>query len=212
MYRNLVKKKAAPIFAAKKDMPITAEQANELIRRRRAIFPNTYTDEPIPDEVIAEILENANWAPTHKRTEPWRFKVFRGKALPRLGHYLAQWYKENTPAGQFLERKYDKALNNPQRSSCVIAICMQRDPQERIPEWEELAAVACAVQNIWLSCTAYGIGCYWSSPQSILEADEFLGLKKGERCLGLFYMGYHNMPAVPGKRQPVEEKVEWVRE
>ena len=193
-------------------MPITAEQASELIRRRRAIFPNTYTDEPIPDSVIREILENANWAPTHKLTEPWRFNVFRGKARERLGRYLAGWYKANTPADKFLERKYDKALANPQRSSCVIAICMQRDPEERVPEWEELAAVAGAVQNMWLSCTAYGIGCYWSSPRSILEADEFLGLKEGERCLGLLYMGYHEMPDIPGKRQPIEEKVEWIRE
>lgn len=193
-------------------MPITAEQTSELIRRRRAIFPNAYTDEHIPDKVIEEILENANWAPTHKLTEPWRFKVFRGNARRRLGEYLAQWYRDNTPAEQFLERKYKKALNNPQDSSCVIVICMQRDPQERVPEWEELAAVACAVQNIWLSCTAHRIGCYWSSPQAILEADEFLGLKAGESCLGLFYMGYHDMPEIPGKRQPVEEKVEWIRE
>ncbi|MCB0586246.1 MAG: nitroreductase, partial [Phaeodactylibacter sp.] len=155
-------------------MSLNAEQTNQLIRSRRAIFPNTYTEEPIPDEVIKEILENANWAPTHKRTEPWRFKVFRGEARRRLGEYLARWYKENTPSDKYLDRKYDKALNNPQRSSCVIAICMQRDPEERVPEWEELASVASAVQNMWLSCTAYGIGCYWSSPRSILEADEFL--------------------------------------
>ncbi|MCB0563315.1 MAG: nitroreductase [Phaeodactylibacter sp.] len=193
-------------------MPITAEQANELIRQRRAVFPNTYTNEPIPDEIVKEILENANWAPTHKLTEPWRFKVFRDKALLRLGQYLAQWYKEHTSPEQFLERKYNKSLTNPQRSSCVIAICMQRDPQERVPEWEELAAVASAVQNMWLSCTAYGIGCYWSSPRSILEANEFLDLKEGERCLGLFYMGYHDMPAIAGKREPIENKVTWITE
>lgn len=193
-------------------MPITAEQASELIRQRRSIFPNSYNSRHIPDEIIKEILENANWAPTHRLTEPWRFKVFRAEARRRLGEYLAGWYRENTPAEQFSERKYDKTLSNPQRSSCVIAICMQRDPQERVPEWEELASVASAVQNMWLSCTAYGIGCYWSSPRSILEADEFLGLKEGERCLGLFYMGYHDMPAIEGKRRPAGEKVEWVTE
>ena len=191
-------------------MPITAEQASELIRCRRAIFPNTYTGRHIPNEVIKDILENANWAPTHRLTEPWRFRVFRGDARRRLGEYLSQWYKDNTAAGEFSEKKFDKTLHNPQLSSCVIAICMQRDKQERVPEWEELAAVACAVQNMWLSCTACNIGCYWSTPQSILEADEFLGLKEGERCLGLFYMGYHDMPSLPGKRSPVEDKVEWI--
>ncbi len=191
-------------------MPITPEQASELIRRRRAIFPNTYKDKPIPEAIIREVLENANWAPTHRLTEPWRFKVFRGAARQQLSDYLAGWYKENTPAAQFSEKKYEKTKQKPLRSACVIAICMQRDPMERIPEWEEVAAVAAAVQNMWLSCTAYQIGCYWSSPRPMLEADEFLGLGEGERCLGLLYMGYYDMPPLPGKRGPIEEKVEWL--
>lgn len=193
-------------------MPTTPEQAGDLIRNRRSIFPNTYNDKTIPDDIIWEILENANWAPTHKLTEPWRFKVFRGKALKRLGQYLAGWYQANTPVDKFSEKKHDKTLKNPIRSSCVIAICLQRDPEARVPEWEELAAVACAVQNIWLSCTAHGIGSYWSTPRSILEADKFLGLAAGERCLGLFYMGYHDMPEMAGKRRDVAEKVKWVEE
>jgi len=66
-----------------------------------------------------------------------------------------------------------------------------------------------AVQNMWLSCTAINLGCYWSSPKAALEANEFLGLGEGERCLGLFYMGWHEMPEIPGKRGAVEEKVVW---
>lgn len=193
-------------------MAISPEQTNLLIRKRRAVFPATYIDKLIPDSIIKEILENANWAPTHKFTEPWRFKVFRGNGLQRLSDYLANWYKTNTPETLFSETKYLKTQRKPLRSSCVIAVCMQRDPKESVPEWEEIAAVACAVQNMWLTCSAYEIGCYWSSSKSIIEAREFLKLQPGERCLGLFYMGYHNMPEVEGKRRPIEEKVEWVEE
>lgn len=191
-------------------MFITPKQATELIRKRRAIFPKMYNDQPIRREVIAEILENANWAPTHKLTEPWRFKVFVGQALVRLSDYLGNFYKKNTPADQFSEVKFNKMRENPLKSACVIAICMQRDPTEQVPEWEEVAAVACAVQNMWLTCTAHGIGCYWSTPQAALKAGEFLGLQEGEQCLGLFYMGYHDSPDIPGKRRPIEEKVSWI--
>lgn len=193
-------------------MAISPEQANLLIRKRRAIFPETYIDKPIPEPIIRVILENANCAPTHKLTEPWRFKVFRGNALSRLSAYLANWYKNSTPAELFSEKKYQKTRQKPLRSSCVIAICMQRDPKESVPEWEEIASVACAVQNMWLTCSAYEIGCYWSSSKSIINADQFLGLQAGERCLGLFYMGYHNMPEIPGKRKPIDEKVTWMEE
>ncbi len=191
---------------------MTPEQVTELIRSRRAIFPNMYSDKPIPKEIIETILENANWAPTHKMTEPWRFKIFRGAARERLSDYLGDWYTSHTPAADFSDIKFKKAKEKPLQSNCIIAICMQRDPKESLPEWEELAAVAAAVQNMWLSCTAYGIGCYWSSPESILKADEFLGLQAGEKCYGLFYMGYYDGPELKSKRTPIEEKVEWIEE
>ncbi len=191
-------------------MSITPEQVSELIRKRRAIFPKTYNKRPISRDVIEEVLENANWAPTHKLTQPWRFKVFVGQKLQELGDYMSSFYKENTPAERFSEVKYNKLLSNPARSACVIAICMQRDSKEQIPEWEEIASVACAVQNMWLTCTAHDIGCYWSTPQAALEARDFLGLEEGERCLGLFYMGRHDLPELPGKRTPIERKARWM--
>lgn len=191
-------------------MSFAPDQITELIRRRRAIFPKTYIDKPIPKAIIEEVLENANWAPTHKFTEPWRFRVFTGEARAPLGHRLAELYKMKATVELFSEKKYEKNLQKPQRSGCVIAICMQRDPEERVPEWEEIAAVSCAVQNMWLTCTAHGIGSYWSSAKALQQDREFLNLEEGERCLGLFYMGYHELPDLPGKRKPIEDKVTWM--
>lgn len=193
-------------------MDLTAEQLNDLIRKRRAIYPHAYSDKPISRKVIEQLLENARWAPTHKLTQPWRFKVLTGKALERLSEYLAEHYRTNTPSDDFSQKKLNKIVEKPLKSACVIAICMQRDPQERLPEWEELAAVACAVENIWLSCTAYGIGCYWSSPSSITKPNEFLKLNEGERCLGLLYMGYSDQPMPPTPRDPIETKTTWIDE
>lgn len=187
-------------------------EVSNLLKSRRSIFPKTYNDSPIEKAVIEEVLENANWAPTHRMTEPWRFKVFRGKALEQLSTYLSTWYKENVPAENYSEKKFEKTRQNPLRSACVIAICMQRDPAESVPEWEEIAAVACAVQNMYLTCAAHNIGCYWSSPKSILQANEFLQLGEGESCLGLFYMGHHDLPPLQGKRQPIEDKTVWWEE
>lgn len=189
---------------------ITPEEATALIRQRRAVFPKMYNDSPLEESFIREVLENANWAPTHRRTEPWRFKVFHGKGLHRLGEFMAARYRDLTPAELYSESKYKNAYETPLRAGAIIAVCMQRDPEGRIPEWEEIAAVACAVQNMWLTCTAHGVGSYWSTPSSILNADEWLGLGAGERCLGLFYMGNYDPVDLPAKRTPVEEKTVWV--
>jgi nitroreductase len=190
---------------------MTPEQVNNLIRTRRSIYPQMLIDKPIADEIIWELLENANFAPTHKLTQPWRFKVFTEDAKGRFGQFLADTYKAVTLPEKFKESKFNKTLKKSQQAYAMIAICMKRDENGAIPEVEETNAVACAVQNIWLSAHAYGIGMYWSSPKFIYTqtANDFLGLKTGESCLGLIYMGYHEMPELPANRTPTAEKVEW---
>ena len=183
---------------------------DRLIRSRRSIFPRTYIDKPISKEIIEEVLENANWAPTHKMTEPWRFKVLVDDALIKLRDWQVNWYKTVFPKEKFSEKKLKKLQTAPLKAGCIIAICMQRDEKERVPEWEEIAAVACAVQNMWLTTSAHGIGAYWSSPGFIKDIGPFLKLKEGERCLGFFYMGYHDTPDIPVSRQPISDKVEWL--
>jgi nitroreductase len=187
------------------------EPITELIHRRRAIYPKSYVAErPVERALIEQLLENANQAPTHRLTEPWRFQVFHSaESRAELGAYLAEYYRKTTPESEFLAEKMQKSGENPLRAGAVIALVLRRDPEERVPEWEEVAALAMAVQNMWLSCAAVGLGCYWSTPKAALEADAFLGLAPGERCLGLFYLGWHNLPELPGKRGPVGEKTRW---
>ena len=187
------------------------EMLNDLIKKRRSIFPSSYIEKEIPKEIIEQVLENANWAPTHKRTEPWRFKVLTGDAQNRMGEFMAEWYKANTSEEKFSPIKFKKLSKNPGKAGCLIAVCMKRDPKESLPEWEEISSVAMAVQNMYLTCTAYGIGSYWSSTKPALVADEFLGLEERERCLGLFYMGYFEGDWPEGKREsPILDKVEWI--
>jgi nitroreductase len=186
-------------------------QISELIRNRRAVFPKFYTPEkPIERELLAEIIENANWAPTHKRTEPWRFRVFHSaESRRRLSAYLSDFYQKNTRPEDFSEEKMIAAGANPLRAGAVVAIVLHPNPEANLPEFEEIASVAMAVQNMWLSCAAAGLGSYWSTPRASLEAAEFLELEPGERCLGFFYISWHEMPDVPGKRGDISEKVVW---
>ena len=49
----------------------------ELIEARRSIYPKDYTGEPVEDHLITRLLEAARWAPTHGKTEPWRYSTPR---------------------------------------------------------------------------------------------------------------------------------------
>jgi len=180
----------------------------ELIKNRRSVFPAQYNDKPITKETIEKLLTAANWAPNHKKTEPWRFKVLRGDSKIKLGEFLSKKYQEvETKPKQI---KIKKLAENPKKAAAIIAVCMQRDLNDSIPEWEEIAATAMAVQNMWLAATALEVGSYWSSPGLIKYMNEFFNLNEGERCLGFFYMGYYDEDLPEGMRKPIEAKVEWI--
>jgi nitroreductase len=178
------------------------------IKKRRSVFPAQYNDRPIVKEDIEIILEAANYAPTHKKTEPWRFKVIQGKSKEELGRFLSKKYEELEERPKRVKIK--KLLENPVKSATIIAICMQRDPNERVPEWEEVAAVAMAVQNMWLCCTEMSIGCYWSSPGLINHMGEYFDMAEGEKCLGFLYMGYYDAEVPEVTRGAIGEKVVWM--
>ncbi|MCD0489427.1 nitroreductase [Pedobacter sp. MC2016-14] len=187
------------------------EILSNIIKRRRSIFPVSYTSQEIPVEVIEKILESANYAPTHKMTQPWRFIVYRKEGKTKLGLELARIYKEATAPEKFLQKKYDSIAEKFDQSSCVLAINAQLHP-EKLPAWEEVAALACAVQNMSLTAEALNVGAYWSSPDTISELGAFMELKENEQCFGLFYMGYHEEEERTAVRTPMSEKVKWVEE
>lgn len=181
---------------------------NTIIRGRRSVYPPQYIDKPISKEIIHELLLNANQAPTHKLTEPWRFKIFLGEGKNALGKFLAKKYVEITP--EYEDRKVEKTRNNPKIAGAVLAIIVNRDPEQRIPEWEEIASVAMAVQNIWVALDQYGLGGYWSSPPLINHLHEHVSMKENERCLGFFYIGHCEPTDRIKPRKPIEDKIEWI--
>ncbi len=164
-----------------------SEILKEIIENRRSIYPKDYLGEDIPQEIFDEILSAAQFAPSHKKTKPWRFEVFRNEEKQKLAKEIQKIYKETTPEHLFLEKKYSDFEDKISKSNIVISISVNFSGL--LPEWEEIAAVAMAVQNMYLTCTANEIGCYWSSHKVINHLGDFLSLENNQRCIGLFYMG-----------------------
>lgn len=190
------------------------QEFNYLVQHRRSVYPPQYTGEKVDDQLVEQMLENANWAPTHGRTEPWRFVVFTGDGLDKLAEYQASMYRKYTPHEEYEEGKYEKLRTKPLRASHIIAIGMKRQESGKIPEIEEQLAVACAVQNMHLTATVYGLGAYWSTGGVTYreEAKEFFGLGNQDKLLGFFYIGVPKKIPSAGSRKPIQEKVSWIRE
>lgn len=164
-----------------------AEIVKEIIEQRRSTFPKDYTDAEISQEVIDEILSSATFAPNHKRTKPWRFKIFKGEEKANLASEMQAIYKTTQPEQLFLEKKYNDIGFKINKADVVVSIVVNFSGM--VPEWEEIAATSMAVQNMYLTCTAHNIGCYWSSPSIVDLLKESLTIEENQKCLGLFYMG-----------------------
>ncbi|MEC3876626.1 nitroreductase family protein [Chryseobacterium salviniae] len=164
-----------------------AEVLKEIIEQRRSIFPKDYTDTEISQEIIEEILHSATLAPNHKRTKPWRFKIFKSEEKSKLATEMQAIYKATQPEQLFLEKKYNDIGFKINKAGAVVSIVVNFSGM--VPEWEEIAAVSMAVQNMYLTCTAKGIGCYWSSPKLVDHLKESLTIEENQKCLGLFYLG-----------------------
>ena len=182
------------------------EELLQIIKKRRSIFPNEYNDEVISNKELDLVLEAANWAPTHRKTDPWRFKVVKGQAKNRLKEFMKRVYIQSTEPEKLSERKINDLSTKCDKSDTILLISFQ--DTEKVPEWEELASTAMAVQNMWLMCATMNIGCYWSSPANIISnMDEFTTMEDGEKCVGIFYMGKVEQSQREVERGDLSEKV-----
>lgn len=195
-------------------MRYNLSEITQLIRDRRTIYPEQFSSRQVHKEQIELILNNAQWAPTHGNTQPWRFHVFMDKGKERLSQFLGKTYLSLTPTEQQVDSKLAKLIRRPLLSSAVIAVSMARQKERKILEIEEIEAVACAIQNMHLTCTAYEIGLFWSTPKLIYSAtmNDFLGLSEDDKCLGLIYLGYPSIEWPAAHRIPLEYHTQWFHE
>lgn len=184
----------------------------ELVENRRSTKPALLNGKKIDDQQIRDLLALANWAPTHARTEPWRFVVFSGNAIGKFSADHADLYKAHTPEDKYTDAKYEGLLHTADNASHVVAVYMKRLPEAKIPVTEDIAAVAAAVQNILLGAQALGIAVLWSTGGMTHHPSmkNYLGLDEQDVMMGLLYMGYTDEPAKEGKRNSsAEEKTLW---
>lgn len=185
-----------------------------LILDRRSIAPEKYSGRRVHREIVDQVLQHGTWAPNHGMTQPWRFRVFLDEGARSLMAQLSEAYRAH--AGEkAMDSKADKVRARGERCNAIVALGLDHDVEGRFPLWEDQAALASAVQNMYLMCTAHGIGGFWSTPGFLAHplAQQALGHAEGVHSMGLFYMGYPE-GEWPGKghRKPLEYVTDWIEE
>jgi len=159
---------------------------SELVRSRRT--HKSFGPDPVPREMIDELLDLARWAPNHHRTNPWRFRVLGPETLARL--------KEAAGPAEApkLERAPTLVL-----ASCVLSGDLQQDE-------EDICATACAIYIVLLAAHDRGLAGYWRTPRVLRTkaGREAVVLPDGERFVGLIHLGSPRSEPPAPERAPLE--------
>jgi nitroreductase len=154
----------------------------EAVRRRRT--HKQYGSEPVDETTIRELVDLARYAPNHKLTQPWRFRLLGPETRARLEAVCG-----------------DKEAVKLRRAPTLVlaTVVLSGDPQV---DREDLLATGCAVYAVLLGATERGLASYWRTPAALAEpaARSMLGLADNEEVVALVHLG----PAVT--EPPVKER------
>ncbi|WP_018132578.1 nitroreductase family protein [Effusibacillus pohliae] len=134
------------------------------VRGRRNI--KSFKPDPIPRELLEELLEAASYAPNHRLTEPWEILVVGPATRALLNH-----------------------KTNFGGAPVVLAI-LSKPANTQVDRDEYYAATACFIQNFMLAAWEKGIGTGWSSLGLSKHAREVLQIEPGYEVVGLIPVGY----------------------
>lgn len=186
------------------------EILKSIIENRRTLKPEAMNGKQIPADIFEQLTALADWAPTHGRTEPWRFFVYTGQSLKDFCQTHADMYKAHSPEETYNPATYENLLHKGDLASHLVVAVMKRGSNPKIPLIEEVASASASVENVLLGAAALGISAMWNTGGIAHKAPmkEYFNLAEEDHILGFVYFGYTDEPAKEGKRAvPLAEKV-----
>ena len=187
-------------------------EVREAIELRRSI--GRVKSDPVPKEIVEEILESAVHAPNHKITEPWRFHVFTGKGRGELARARAELARLQAEAEgeeeEYIAGRVSRERKKAFRAPVVIAV-ISKGGRDEVETLENYAACAAAVQNMQLTAHALGLATIWRTGPVAYQPymRGFFDLKDDDKIVAYLYLGYSDTIERPRRRGPASAKTVW---
>ena len=158
------------------------------IRTRRSV--RQFKKDPVPDEILDQILESGLWAPSGKNNQPWKFAVIRDPAT-----------KESLAAFTHDSSVIDHA------PACIAVFLDHSRVYDRT---KDVLAVGASIQNMLLTIHGLGLGGVWLG-EILKNKDKVKDLLGGHQDLELMAvvaLGYPSRKTAQSSvRDRLEEKV-----
>ena len=183
----------------------------EAIQQRRSI--RKFKPDPVPDEVINNMLEAARLAPSASNRQPWRFQVIKDPVLKE------QVFNEATFGAKHI-------LEAPVMIVCGSELLTFVKGHRLAPpgseyygaesdDWEEIkryipdahVSTAIAVEHMVLTAAALGLGTCWTQRVKYGQLARILDWPRHIVAFTLLLVGYSDEEPTPRPRLPLADIV-----
>ncbi|PPD31155.1 MAG: 5,6-dimethylbenzimidazole synthase [Methylomonas sp.] len=156
-----------------------------------------FLNQPVASELLTKILQAAHQAGSVGLMQPWRFIRITDRHLRNRIHALVEAERQLTAVAlqerqdEFMRLKVEGILDCGEL--LVVALPDQREQhvfgRRTLPEMD-LASAACAIQNLWLTARAEGLGMGWVSLFDPDALATLLNMPVGSRPIAILCLGH----------------------
>jgi nitroreductase len=181
-----------------------------VVARQRAC--RTFSDAPVTDAEIAQLLEAATHAPSAENRQPWEFVVVRdpaarasiGDLTRRAWEAHGRAFSESRLSPRLLADVDRGAMGGIAAAPVHIVVCADT---ERGLEVTVASSIFPAVQNLLLAATAIGLGSALTTITTSFRSElaTLLGLPPHVIPVAVVPVGRPAKPLGPPRREPFAE-------
>ncbi|WP_420175291.1 5,6-dimethylbenzimidazole synthase [Luteococcus sp. OSA5] len=192
----------------------TIEALDRVLTSRRDI--RRFRPDPVPDELVRAIVEAGHAGPSVGHSQPWRFIVVQDAALRDRAAAMAdrsRLWQAAQLAPQRGQQLLDLKLEGLREAPLgIVVACDRRTPAVGVLgratfHDADMWSCAAAIENMWLTARAHGLGMGWVTLFEPAELAQLLGLPEGVETLGWLCLGWPDeRPPSPGL-----ERLAWSR-
>lgn len=177
----------------------------------------SFSNTPLSDEVLYDILEAARLAPSPKNRQPWRFAVLRGSEKATAVEICRSGLKNDPKnSGRLMEGEWNSETYTFDiiDQAPVLILVFNAFPSvqslgyyDRRFDYANIQAIGAAIENMLLQATDLGIGSLWVG--DILIANQKLAqryFEKGELVTGIV-LGFAETSGFHVQRYPFSELI-----
>lgn len=160
-------------------------ELTKLIRERRTI--QSFTNEKVPDQWVREAMELSLWAPNHRLTFPWYYKLVDGGARQRLADLAVELKGKKAALSETAKQAVRATVTIP---SHLLMLGLKPEADDDKSK-ENYATLACSVQILSLVLWEKGVGVKWSTAGFTrhLQTHAILGIPDAIQLEGCLFIG-----------------------